>query len=562
MLQTLTLAENNLETNSLFMTTPRTLSQRGLTGLQPYAGEWAEPEVIHLIRRTLFGATVEDVNFFKSMSMSNAVDYLLTVPPTAPSPPLKTYKSSTTPGDPDAGVPIGSTWVDTNTTVGGINGQRRKNFKSWWMGLMVNAERNIREKMVLFWHNHFATETTEIGRGIWCYQDNLTIRKNALGNFKEFVKNITTDTGMLRYLNGYLNTKNAPDENYGRELQELFTVGKGADGATQTYTEGDVKAAARLLTGWTVDSANNVSVFNNKKHGTTEKVFSAFYKNKIIVGRSGPDAGTQELNELVDMLCDADETALHICRKLYRWFVYYEINAATEINVIVPMAQVFRSNNYEIIPVLSALFKSEHFFDPLNRGCLIKNPIDYIVGFSRSFSLQFPPVSDVTHSYFMWEYLQEAAAAMQQDIGDPPAVAGWPAYYQLPQMHELWINSDTLPKRNQFADIMINIGYTRAGKMLKVDPLLFTKSLSNPSDPNALLNEAIQYLLALSLTPESRLQIKKDILLGGQISDYYWTDAWNKYISDPGDSANTEIVKSKLATLYHYLTSLAEYQLS
>lgn len=543
------------------MAPSRTLSQHGFAGLQPYTGKWTETEVIHLVRRTLFGATAEDVSFFKSMSMSNAVDYLLTVPPSQPSPPLKTYKNSTTPGDPDAAIPIGDTWVDINTTVGAINGQRRKSFKYWWLGLMINSERNIREKMVLFWHNHFATETSEIGRGIWCYQNNLTIRTNALGNFKQFVKSITTDTGMLRYLNGYLNTKNAPDENYGRELQELFTVGKGEEGAAQTYTESDVKAAARLLTGWTVDGEKNIAVFNSKKHDPDDKVFSAFYKNKKITGRSGSDAGTLELNDLVDMICDADETALHICRKLYRWFVYYDISAETETNVIAPLAQVFRSNNYEIIPVLSTLFKSEHFFDSLRQGCLIKNPIDFVVGFARSFSLRFPPASDITHNYFMWEFLQEGATTLQQNIGDPPAVAGWPAYYQLPQMHELWINSDTLPKRNQFADILINVGYTRAGTTLKVDPVLFAKSLSNPSDPNMLLNDAIQYLLALPLTSESKLQIKKDILLGGQISDYYWTDAWNKFISDPDDSANTEIVKSKLASLYQYLTSLAEYQL-
>jgi hypothetical protein len=151
---------------------------------------------------------------------------------------------------------------------------------------------------------------------------------------------------------------------------------------------------------------------------------------------------------------------------------------------------------------------------------------------------------------------------LQQNIGDPPSVAGWPAYYQLPQMRELWINSDTLPKRNQFSDILINKGYTRSGKTLKVDPILFIKSLSNPSDPNVLINEAVQYLLTLSLSSESKTQIKKDILLGGQISDHYWTDAWTKYINTPGDAANTEIVKSKLSALYHYLTSLPEYQLS
>ncbi len=316
------------------------------------------------------------------------------------------------------------------------------------------------------------------------------------------------------------------------------------------------------MTGWTVDGNTNTSVFNLNRHDTTNKTFSAFYKNKVITGRNTVNAGLEELQDLIDMICAADETALHICRKLYRWFVYYEINAETEANVIAPLAQVFRSNNYDIIPVLSVLLKSEHFFDPLNRGCLIKSPIDFIVGFARVFSLQFPPLSDLSNCYNMWQFLQTAGTSMQQNIGDPPAVAGWPAYYQLPQMHELWINSDTLPKRNQFSEIVINTGYTRAGKVLKVDPVLFTRSLSNPADPNILINDAINYLLTLPLTSESKTQIKMDILLGGQISDHYWTDAWNKYVSTPGDTANTEIVKSKLSALYQYLTSLAEYQLS
>lgn len=537
-------------------------SQRGTTGIQPYAGQWSRNEALHLARRTLFGATTEDVSFISSMSMSQAVDYLFTKPATQPPPPLKTYSNSATAGDPDADIPQGSTWVNINTTDGGINGKRRQSFKNWWMGLLINQERNIGEKMVLFWHNHFATETSDIGKGIWCYQNNVALRTNALGNFKDFVKGITTDGGMLRYLNGYLNTKNAPDENFGRELQELFTVGKGIDGATQTYSEADVKAAARLLTGWTVDNTTNLAVFNPSKHDTANKVFSSFYKNKVITGRTGADAGAQGLDDLVNMICDADETALHICRKLYRWFVYYEINDATETNVIAPLAEIFRSNNYEIAPVLSTLLKSEHFFDPLNQGCLIKNPMDFIAGFSRTFSLQYPPESDVTNSYFMWQYMQNIGTTLQQNIGDPPAVAGWPAYYQLPQMHELWINSDTLPKRNQFCDILLNAGYTRAGKKLKVDPVLFAQSLSNPGDPNILINESVEYLLAVTLSADSKTQIKKDILLGGQISDYYWSDAWAKYISTPADAANTEIVKFKLSSLYHYLTSLAEYQLS
>ena len=127
--------------------------------------------------------------------------------------------------------------------------------------------------MVLFWHNHFSTETADIGRAIWCYQNNAILRQYALGNFKQFVRAITLDTGMLRYLNGYLNTNTAPDENYSRELQELFTIGKENN---PNYTEDDVKQAARVLTGWRIDNNTNAAYFQANRHDTAASNFLLF----------------------------------------------------------------------------------------------------------------------------------------------------------------------------------------------------------------------------------------------------------------------------------------------
>jgi uncharacterized protein (DUF1800 family) len=536
--------------------------ERVLSGIQPYSGPWTSTEALHLLRRTMFGVKKADVDFFTGMSMNQAVDYLLSVPSAQPEPPLKTYANSTTPGDPDAAIPAGSTWVDINTTDGGINSQRIQSLKSWWMGLMINQEHNIREKMVLFWHNHFATETEVISKAIWCYQYNVTLRTHALGNFRSFVRAVTLDTGMLRYLNGYLNTKTAPDENYGRELQELFTAGKGINNATPPYSESDVKEAARVLTGWSVDGNTNIPLFTLSKHDTNNKQFSSFYNNRIITGRSGSNAGDLELDEMLDMILSTADVAMNICRKLYRWFVYYEIDAATEANVIQPLADIFRSNNYNIQPVLAALFKSEHFFDVLNQGCLIKSPADVVAGLCREFGIVFPAASDITNNYYMWQYLQGVAKSLQQDPGDPPSVAGWPAYYQQPQFHELWVNSDTLPKRNQFGDTMNGNGYTRSGKNIKINHTIFAQSMPNPADPNLLIEDSIKYLLPLPLTQASRDQLKRDILLSGQTTDGYWTSAWNTFIINPGDTANATIVKTRLATLYQYLLRLAEYQLS
>jgi uncharacterized protein (DUF1800 family) len=537
---------------------------RTLSGTSPYTGPWTTNEVIHLLKRTMFGAKKADVDFFSTMTMSQAVDYLLNVTAAQgqPLPPVKDYANSTDPLDPDNAVLAGQTWVNTNTNDGGINNRRVASLKNWWMGRMINQERNILEKLTLFWHNHFSTETDVIGRGIWCYQNNAALRKNALGNFKTFVKEITLDTGMLRYLNGYLNTAGAPDENYGRELQELFTVGKGSNNATPPYSEADVKAAARVLTGWQVNGTTNAAIFTASRHDTGNKQFSSFYSNTIITGRTGATAGDLELNDLLTMIFATNDVAMNICRRLYRWFVYYDIDAATEANVITPLAQIFRTNNYDIKPVLATLFKSEHFFDVLNQGCIIKSPVDKIVGLCREFDVQFPVATDYLGNASCWQSLNSLAISFQQNICDPPSVAGWQPYYQEPQFHEIWINSDTYPKRNQFTDQMLANGYTRGGKNIKIDPVLFAKTLPNPGDPNDLISDSIKYLFRLPLLQTSKDQLKKDILLSGQTQDYYWTNAWTAYIANPNDTTNANIVKTRLKDLFQYLMKLAEYQLA
>ncbi len=537
---------------------------RTLSGINPYTGPWTTNEVIHLLKRTMFGAKKADVDFFSAMSMNQAVDSLLNISPAqlTPLPPVKSYASSTTPGDPDIAIAAGQTWVNTNTNDGGVDFDRVLTFKNWWLGQMVNQERNVLEKMTLMWHNHFATETNVINRAIWCYQNNQVLRRNAVGNFKQFAREMTLNTGMLFYQNGYLNTNQAPDENYARELQELFTVGKGIDNATQAFAEADVKAAAKVLTGWQINPNNNTSFFNANRHDSTSKTFSAFYNNTVITGRTGPTAGDLELNDLLNMLFAVNDVSMHICRKLYRWFVYYEIDAAAEANVIAPLAQIFRTNNYEIKPVLETLLKSEHFFDVLNQGCLIKSPIDFLSGLCREFSVQFPAPADYVGNNNMFLVLNFISTTFQQYIGDPPNVAGWPAYYQQPQFYELWINSDTYPKRSQFSDQMLLTGYTRNGKNIRIDPTIFAKSLPNPGDPNALVSDSITYLFRLTLTQASRDQLKKDIVLGGQTSDFYWTNAWNAWIANPNDMTNATIVRTKLRDLYQYLMKLAEYQLA
>ena len=530
---------------------------RTFSGLTPYNGPWTSNEVIHLLKRTMFGSTPDDINYFLGLGLNQSVDTLLTVSATPPAPPVKNYNNNNIPAtDPDYNIPMGQTWVTINTT--DADGQRRNSLKAWWMGLMINQERNIREKMTLFWANHFSIETSDLGRMIWAYNCNALCRRNALGNFKQFVKDITLDAAMLRYLNGYLNISTAPDENYARELQELFTLGKEND---PNYTEDDVKKAARVLTGWKINANTNTYSFNSGQHDTTSKQFSSFYNNTVITGRSGATAGDLELTDLINMIFSkSTEVSRFIVKKLYRYFVYYKIDSATETNVIAPLAQLLVSNNWEIKPVLSALFKSEHFFDVVNQGCYIKSPVDLVVSVCREFGIVFPNATDYVNAYNMWSFMQGYAALLQQNIGDPPNVAGWAAFYQAPQFHETWINADTYPRRNLFTDTMIGPGYTRSGQKIIIDPVAFTKKLSNPSDPNILMNDALRILFRIDLSATSKTALKNQILLSNQAQDYYWTNAWAAYISNP-TAANYQVVYTRLRDLYKYLMDLAEYQL-
>ena len=528
-----------------------------LSGLKRYKGKWEEQQVAHLLRRTMFGSKKEDLDHFLKKSPKKAVRELIRTEYPLPGPPVNNYNDDKY-TDPE--ITPGTDWTVSLKYDGMNNGRRRNSFKSWWFGLMVGQERSIREKMVLFWHNHFVTETNTVDNALFCYRYNVLLRRYALGNFKELVKAITTEPAMLRYLNGYANTKKAPDENYGRELQELFTVGKGPG---SHYTEADVKAAARVLTGYTVNYKTFTSSFDPNRHDEGDKQFSSFYDNRVIRGIKGKEA-TAELDEMVDMIFTREEVSRFICRKLYRYFVYHTIDEPTEQNVIGPLAKLFRKKDYEIQPVLESLLTSQHFFDPANYGSMIKSPVDLTVGLCREFNIAFPDASEYVDQYGFWEQVRNQTAGLQQNIGDPPNVAGWQAYYQEPEYDKLWISSDTLPKRNLFSDRMVNGGFSRNGKKIGVDPVQFAASLPNPEDPDKLIAGSVRALCSIDLPPEELQFIKTSILLSGLVgmaADHYWTNAWQAYHDKPDDKGVHTTVTNKLKSLYRHLMELPEYQL-
>lgn len=519
--------------------------------LDTYSGPWDERRAGHLLRRATFVTTRAANKQFAQMTLAQAVDTLLADKP-APSPPL----------DPASG----KTWVN-DTSPSPTDFQYRQWLKAWWMNLILQpGNTSVLEKMVLFWHNHFANESDVVNDSRWLYHQNALLRKYALGNFKELVKKISIDPAMLRYLNGDQNTAVKPNENYARELQELFTIGKGkeiAPGDYTTYTEDDVKAAARVLTGWRVSRAGDpsVSTFVPNLHDTKDKKFSHAYNNVTIKGRSGATSGMDEMNDLVDMILQQAETARYIVRKLYRWFVFYLIDNDVEENVIKPLAVEFAQNNFEVKPVLRKLLMSNAFFDEQNIGAMIKSPTDFLAGTANHFNFTLPQAPD--QLYAQGSKIVNLGAALQQQIMEPPNVAGWQAYYQEPDFYKLWANSVTLPYRYGIGDAIVSGG---GGRTLPatwtLDILAYIEQVcSSPSDPAALVSDLADDLIpAYPLTQAQREYLAAEVLMvGGQV--YEWTTIWNDYKANPTNVTKKNAAQNRLQSLLRFVFRMAEYQL-
>jgi uncharacterized protein (DUF1800 family) len=526
------------------------LSDFTLSGtLDPYAGPWNKEQAAHLLRRATLG--LKKAQLEQLLALGNAaaaVDAVLDVPAAAPAPPVNDYNN---PDYTDPVVPLGQTWVNAPFDLA-AEGYRIESWRGWWLDRMVNGEADIQEKMTLFWHNHFATKTEALFWGRPIYVHNALLRQYALGNFKAFVKAVTLDPLMLYFLNGNKNDVSAPDENYARELQELFTVGKDS---VPTYSEDDVVAAARVLTGWRIDN-NADAYFAPASHDTGFKVFSTFYNQTIIAGNAN---GEVELDALLNMIFQKEEVSKFICRKIYRFFLYYKIDDTIEASIIEPMAQIFRDSNYEIKPVLRAFLLSEHFYEAVNKGCQIKSPLDLVVGNLRNFNLTIPATTPLD-GYILRVNLNYFASALQMRPGDPPNVAGWQAYYQTPSYYRVWISADTIRNRNIFTDALSLWGASTENDTLIIDHVAFAAQFEHPEDPNALVDDVLALLFSQPISPLKKIFLKS-ILLSGQQSDYYWTDAWEAYLANPTDEMAYQTVWFRLASLHKYLMNLAEYQL-
>ncbi|MGB0929184.1 MAG: DUF1800 domain-containing protein [Chitinophagales bacterium] len=529
---------------------------RSMAGLEAYTGVFGEEQAGHLLRRCLFGTRRTEVTEAAERGLQKTIE-LLFAEQAKPTPPINSQY-----GD-DPNVPIGETWVTAPITQG-INGVRRASLQRWWMGLMLNQGISLREKMTLFWHNHFAVEATTVGEAKSGYYYLDLLRTHALGNFKTLAEEITINPAMLRYLNGNQNVRNAPNENYAREVLELFTIGKGAlvgGGDYTYYTEEDVVEAAKVLTGWrdrlNTDSGIPTPYFTVNRHTLGSKQFSHRFDNQII-----EENGENEYKDLINMIFNKRQVARHISEKLYRWFVYYVIDEAAYANVIEPMADMLIANEFEVAPVLEALLKSEHFFDVINYGVIIKNPIDFLGGVVKNFDMVFPTLEgdNLLTNYKLWAILVGASGQLQMNIMNPPSVAGWIAYYQSPQYYQSWISSVTLPQRIEFVQRMIRTGYARDGFRVVARPLEFVSQIELADDPNELVRELVRILFPKELTDEQYVYLKEVLIPG--LPDYEWTIEYNEYLASPDNQALATAIYTKLRTLLETMVALAEYQLS
>lgn len=514
--------------------------------IQPVSGNLDFDQARHLLDRCLFGTKKSDAEALVGKSIVMAMNTLTEVP-VAPNPPVSMDAR-------DLDVVLGASWINAayNST---YNSYRQRSLRSWWIGNMMQQGTSLTEKMVLFWHNHFVTEVDTVNVASYLYQYNQVLRKNALGNIKQLVKEITVSPAMLNYLNGESNKATAPNENYGRELFELFTIGKGpliGEGNYTNYTETDIREAAKVLTGWRNNISTYSSYYDTTRHDKTTKVFTAAFSNTSI-----SNLEAEEYKALVDMIFAKEETARYLARKIYRWFMYYKIDQLVEDQIIKPLATTLFNNNYEIKPVLIQLLSSEHFFSVDYRGSHIKNPLDFTLSVFRKCEIKLS--STLLTNYEIWSTVYDSCRNMEMALGDPPNVAGWPQYYKDPLFYELWINSATVPQRATFTDAYSINGITKVGFKFIVDPFVLAGKSSNPGDVPSLLNDMAKVLLPVALSADQLSMLKETLIPG--LPESTWTYEWAKYAGNPSDTTQKNLISKKLQAVITAMLRMPEFYL-
>ena len=370
----------------------------------------------HLLARTGFGPSSREVESFEGLTRTQAVDRILRQTRTEPSTPPPDWTRDPGPMRP-AGGPAAT--PEERKAYRELQRRRGADLRAWWMQEMASSPSPLTERMTLFWHNHFTSSQLKVVNADLMYRQNATFRANALGSFATLLHAAAKEPAMVIYLDSVQNRKAAPNENFAREVMELFTLGEGR------YSEQDVKEAARAFTGWSLDRDTGDFLFRPAIHDPGVKT---------VFGRTGRFDG----DAVLDLLLARPETSEFVVAKLWREFV----SPSPQPDEVRRIAARFRAANYDIKVALHGLLLSDAFWSPDNRGVLVKSPVELVVGTLRTLELSPPDMLPFAR----------AVSGMGQVLFAPPNVKGWPG-------GEAWINTDTLLARKQF---LARIGSLRA----------------------------------------------------------------------------------------------------
>lgn len=384
--------------------------------MKPLATEqWTRDKAAHLLRRAAFGGTPEEIDRCFKIGPDAAVRSLLdynTVVYEAAEPHIDPVVLE----PPERGELQVMSAEERRQYQQKRQMAERRSFEEvrlWWIDRLAHSPRPVEEKLTLFWHGHFTSGMREVKDPVFMKEQNEVLRRKALGNFRDLVLSISKDRAMLVYLDNARNVKRQPNENYARELLELFTLGAG------NYSESDIKAAARAFTGWSYD--RDGFVFRRDQHDDGEKQF---------LGRKGKLDG----GGVIDIVLEQQACSEFLSRKLLRFFVCPDpprplINA---------FAAVLRRHKYDLRQSLETLFRSEAFYAPEARACLVKSPTELLIGAARQLGM---PVADLFGA-------ERALASMGQELLQPPNVKGWDG-------GQKWINTALLFNRYNYVGALL-----------------------------------------------------------------------------------------------------------
>ena len=373
------------------------------------AAPMGESDARHLLARTGFGPTSSEVRVYAKLSRDEGIAKLLAETRTSAvtAPPAWTAEAG-----PLRATPAASATEDERKAFRQEQARRALELRAWWVREMFATPSPLTERMTLFWHNHFVSSEQKVRVARLMYAQNATLRANALANFGALLHAAAKDPAMVIYLDSAQNRKGAPNENFAREVMELFTLGQGR------YSEQDIKEAARAFTGWSIDRENGTFMFRPRLHDDEEKT---------VFGKTGRFDG----DAVLDLLLARRETSELIVAKLWKEFV----SPDPDPREVARIAQAFRGANYDLKVAVRGLLVSSAFWDAANRGTLVKSPVEIVVGTLRQ--LDIAPADT--------QPLALVAAGMGQNLFAPPNVKGWPG-------GDAWINSNTLLARKQFLD--------------------------------------------------------------------------------------------------------------